>query len=190
MTDLHAVLHVSRSASLKDIKKAYRNLALKFHPDLNPPHRRKEVEQQFIKITEAYNTLTELKMREESRPRHSNVQYNHSYHQPPTSSPHSRQDPFKSARRPHYQGSNFDTKTWKAWHYGENTIWVDAVQHRSRNIDANEGPTKHQAFFIKKRQSLVSAGGINQKVRDNLHQRRSDRVNNTRQRRADDCVIM
>lgn len=190
MTDFYRVLNVSRSASLKDIKKAYRQLALKFHPDLNPPHRRKEVEQQFILITEAYNMLTEMKTREETRPTHSNVQYNHSYGASTGGfSSASGFNQSNTTRRPHYRGSDFDTKTWKAWHYGEDTIWVDAVQHRSRS--SGEAPTKHQAYFMKKRQQAVmKSGGINQEVRDNLHQMRSDRINNVRRKANDDCVVM
>ncbi len=53
--DYYEVLGVSRSASEKDIKKAYRKLARKYHPDINPGS--KEAEAKFKEISEAYEVL-------------------------------------------------------------------------------------------------------------------------------------
>ena len=55
MADFYNVLGVERSASDDDIKKAYRKLAMKFHPDRN--NGSSEAEEKFKEITEAYDVL-------------------------------------------------------------------------------------------------------------------------------------
>ncbi len=60
--DYYEVLGVGRDASVDEIKKAYRKLALKFHPDRNPGNR--EAEEQFKEATEAYEVLREKEKRE------------------------------------------------------------------------------------------------------------------------------
>jgi molecular chaperone DnaJ len=60
--DYYATLNVSRSATADEIKKAYRKLAMKFHPDKNPGD--KKAEESFKEITEAYEILSDTKKRE------------------------------------------------------------------------------------------------------------------------------
>ena len=55
------VLGVSRDASEKDIKKAYRRVAMKFHPDRNPDD--KEAEDKFKEANEAYEVLSDAQKR-------------------------------------------------------------------------------------------------------------------------------
>jgi molecular chaperone DnaJ len=55
MADFYHVLGVVRTASDEDIKKAYRKLAMQFHPDRN--NGSKEAEERFKAITEAYDVL-------------------------------------------------------------------------------------------------------------------------------------
>ncbi|RME78730.1 molecular chaperone DnaJ [Candidatus Woesearchaeota archaeon] len=55
------ILGVSKSASKEEIKRAYKRLALKYHPDRNPGN--KEAEEQFKKINEAASVLTDDKKR-------------------------------------------------------------------------------------------------------------------------------
>jgi len=59
--DYYAILGVDRKAGLADIKKAYRKLARKFHPDLNPGD--KAAEAKFKEIQEAYSVLSDPKKR-------------------------------------------------------------------------------------------------------------------------------
>ena len=53
--DYYEVLGVSKDADAKEIKKAYRKLAMKYHPDKNPGD--KEAEEKFKEINEAYEVL-------------------------------------------------------------------------------------------------------------------------------------
>lgn len=55
--DLYIVLGVERGASLDDIKRAYKRLARRFHPDINPGDR--TAAQHFRQIAEAYETLSD-----------------------------------------------------------------------------------------------------------------------------------
>jgi curved DNA-binding protein len=56
--DYYKILGLEKNASLDDIKKAYRKLALKHHPDRNPADKKK-AEEQFKKISEAYAVLSD-----------------------------------------------------------------------------------------------------------------------------------
>ncbi|MBC8014028.1 MAG: J domain-containing protein, partial [Methyloceanibacter sp.] len=53
--DLYSILGVAKTASAGDITKAYRKLAKKLHPDLNPGD--KAAEEKFKKITAAYGIV-------------------------------------------------------------------------------------------------------------------------------------
>ena len=55
--DYYEVLGVSRNASKEDIKKAYRKLAMQYHPDRNPGD--KEAEEKFKEAAEAYEVLSD-----------------------------------------------------------------------------------------------------------------------------------
>jgi molecular chaperone DnaJ len=59
--DYYQILGVARGAALPDIKKAYRKLARKYHPDLNPGD--KTAEARFKEIQEAYSVLSDSKKR-------------------------------------------------------------------------------------------------------------------------------
>src|SRR4026208_1150993 len=60
--DYYEVLGVKRDASQDQIKQAYRKLARKFHPDLNPGD--KAAEERFKELQEAYDTLSDKENRE------------------------------------------------------------------------------------------------------------------------------
>jgi curved DNA-binding protein len=60
--DYYALLGVSKSASMEEIKKAFRKLAVKYHPDRNPGD--KAAEERFKEISEAYEVLSDKEKRQ------------------------------------------------------------------------------------------------------------------------------
>lgn len=56
MKDYFSILHISDTADLDDVKRAYRNLAKKYHPDKNAA---KEAASMFVEINEAYEFLSD-----------------------------------------------------------------------------------------------------------------------------------
>ncbi len=62
--DYYETLGLDRSATDKEIKAAYRKLARKWHPDLHPAAEKKEAEEKFKKINEAYEVLKDPEKRE------------------------------------------------------------------------------------------------------------------------------
>ena len=60
--DYYEVLGVNRDASEDDLKKAYRRLAMKYHPDRNPDDA--DAEEKFKEASEAYEVLTDAEKRQ------------------------------------------------------------------------------------------------------------------------------
>src|SRR5262245_50815174 len=60
--DLYIILDVGRTASLNEIKRAFRRLARRYHPDINPGDH--QAEDLFKRITEAYDVLSDASKRQ------------------------------------------------------------------------------------------------------------------------------
>jgi len=60
--DYYEVLGIPRNATPEQIKKAYRKLARKYHPDVNPD--KAEAEEKFKELSEAYEVLMDSQKRQ------------------------------------------------------------------------------------------------------------------------------
>jgi len=61
----YEILEVPETATIEEIKKSYRRLSLKYHPDRHPPNLKHEMEEKFKKISEAYEVLGDEQRKEE-----------------------------------------------------------------------------------------------------------------------------
>ena len=62
--DYYEMLGVPKAASAEEIKKAYREMALKFHPDRVPAEQKKDAEERFKEISESYAVLSDSQKRD------------------------------------------------------------------------------------------------------------------------------
>ncbi|KAF5801551.1 putative DnaJ domain, Chaperone J-domain superfamily [Helianthus annuus] len=60
---LYDLLGISENVTLSEIKHAYKKMALKYHPDVSPPDRVEEYTMKFIRVQEAYETLSDPEAR-------------------------------------------------------------------------------------------------------------------------------
>lgn len=112
--DYYEILGIKKDASKQEIKKAYRKLALKYHPDKNPS---KEAEEKFKEISEAYAVLYD----EEKRKLYD--QYGHSG----IDQQFSQEDIFRNADfRDIFRGMGFDSSG-----FGFEDIFESFFGHRS-----------------------------------------------------------
>jgi len=61
--DYYQILNINRKATNKEISAAYRKLARKWHPDLHPADEKKEAEEKFKQVNEAYEVLKDVEKR-------------------------------------------------------------------------------------------------------------------------------
>src|SRR5579864_9313099 len=59
--DYYEILLIEKNASVDEVKRAYRKLAMQYHPDKNPDN--KEAEEKFKEATEAYEVLSDTDKR-------------------------------------------------------------------------------------------------------------------------------
>ncbi len=78
--DYYEILGVSKDATNEEIKRAYRKLAMQYHPDKAPADKKKEYEEKFKEISEAYAVLSDKEKRAQyDRFGHSGIDGRYSY---------------------------------------------------------------------------------------------------------------
>ena len=90
--DYYQVLGVARTASADDIKKAYRRLALQWHPDRHPAEGRDAAETKFKSISEAYEVLSDPEKRKRYDELGASWQQGQEFRPPPGGSRMSREE--------------------------------------------------------------------------------------------------
>src|SRR5437762_12683096 len=106
MDDPYKILGVEKTASEGEIRAAYRKLAKKHHPDLNPG--KKEAEETFKAATGAYELLTD----KDKRARFDRGEIDASGAETQPQRPFYRDfgdDPGREKYRPHFDGGGFDS---------------------------------------------------------------------------------
>ncbi|KAF5746289.1 chaperone protein dnaJ 20 chloroplastic-like isoform X1 [Tripterygium wilfordii] len=115
------LLGTSETATLSDIKRAYKKLARKYHPDLSPPDRVEENTKVFIQVREAYETLSDPNVRalydmDMARGRGLHL-------------------PYSAGKKFTYkQGLDYEKDAWKNWWQ----IQLRELHRRSKNGDSGE----------------------------------------------------
>ena len=78
--DYYEVLGIARTSSPEEIKRVYRQLAMQWHPDRVPAEKKKEAEERFKEISEAYAVLSDPQKREQyDRMGHAGIDGQYSY---------------------------------------------------------------------------------------------------------------
>jgi curved DNA-binding protein CbpA len=145
--DYYKVLQIPRTASLDQIKKAYRSLALSLHPDVTHGDKKKEI--QFKEVVEAFETLSDTALRSLYDSRFG------------IGSPGSRFDSTSSysrrtstSYRPTAKSTQavsseqFNMEVWNAWHYGDNAVVSEAVKQTRSWMEDERSP--HKSYYEKK----------------------------------------
>ncbi|MBD2021403.1 DnaJ domain-containing protein [Leptolyngbya sp. FACHB-36] len=121
--DFYAILGVTKTASADDIKKAFRRLARKYHPDMNPGD--KAAEARFKEVSEAYEVLSDS----EKRQKYDRFgQYWKQAGPQPGSSPFGSGNPFGGN-----SNSNVDFDSFEFGEYGSFDDFINALLGRMGN---------------------------------------------------------
>jgi molecular chaperone DnaJ len=147
MNDLYQVLGISKSATADEIKKAYRNLAFKYHPDRNPGD--KAAEDKFKQINEAYSVLGD----ETKRSQYDRYGSAENY-----SGQQAAQNPYGHNGYGSYQNSGEDFWDWFA-NGSQNTdkryTYSWSSEHKS-----HRSPTKGESWSMLIQKGLLFLAGI------------------------------
>ena len=144
MTDYYADLGVSKNASADEIKKAYRKLAFKYHPDQNPGD--KAAEEKFKKITAAYDVLGD----EEKRRQYDNGGFN------PFEQAYSSNQTNQSYQNTYTQGQDFWSWFTNAYNAGNQRQqqqaenWQEQYTQYSNNTEYEQEHTHRYTYRYSK----------------------------------------
>ncbi len=162
-TDLYHVLGVPRTASADEIKKAYRKLALKYHPDQNPGN--KVAEDKFKEINAAYSVLgDEQKRAQYDRYGSADAYASSSSRGQSASTGTYTNDPFWDWFTQQTTASSNDTKYTYRWSSSGNPFQQGDDSFRSDNSFFRRretgSVTRKEAFSMLIRNAVTFAAGV------------------------------
>jgi len=134
--DYYELLGVPRKVSLKDLRVAYRKLARKYHPDLNPGD--KSAEEKFKQIQEAYEVLSDTKKRQMYD------QFGFNVPGPGGGSPPGAGQAGQSAEDIHFDFGGFDFGGGGAQGGGAGTSFRDLFSQFFRGANAAQAPQERE----------------------------------------------
>ncbi|HUI31211.1 MAG TPA: molecular chaperone DnaJ [Candidatus Acidoferrales bacterium] len=149
--DYYEILGVLKSASVDDVKKAYRKLAMQYHPDRNPGN--KEAEEKFKEATEAYEVLSDQDKRSRyDRFGHEGVRMGTDFHDWTNTNPNDIFSVFNDLFGGGFGGSIFDDL------FGAGT--------RSRSRGSHAGGERGTDLKISVKLTMEEiAGGVEKKIK-------------------------
>ncbi|MCR5698315.1 MAG: DnaJ domain-containing protein [Treponemataceae bacterium] len=118
MEDLYKILGVEKTATQDQLKKAYRKLAMQYHPDRNPGD--KNAEEMFKKINEAYSILSDEEKRKQYD-LYGNEQYN------------ARQYQYQNDSQANYSYYYQDNPFEQWFRENQNRDWSEQYEQNTRN---------------------------------------------------------
>ena len=131
--DLYVILGVPQGATVADIKRAYRRLARRFHPDINPGDNAAEA--RFRQILEAYETLTDPDRRHRYDAGHA--------------------EPQSERRTSGFEGFDFSSRgSDHSGTFGDLFAEVLSEHHARRGAPPNRGADLHQTMTLSFEESL------------------------------------
>lgn len=149
--DLYKVLSISRTASLAEIKNAYRSWALQLHPDVTGNDAAKAAK--FQVITNAYNTLSDDSARRAYDRTIGNQRVSHggSKSSGTSGSRYASPNPRVVRTSRPVSSEHFNMAVWNAWHYGDNAVAQSSVNRNSwMNMKANS----HQSYYNRRARNM------------------------------------
>lgn len=143
MDDLYQTLGVSKDSSSDEIKKAYRNLAFKYHPDRNQGD--KNAEELFKKINEAYSVLGDQTKRRQ-------------YDEYGTTDSSSSKTQYQNAYQNQY--SYYSNDPFREWMNGSDEDSTNSTYYWTNRRPRETNYTKSQAWGLLFSKALLAALGF------------------------------
>lgn len=172
--DLYKILKISKNATKDEIKKSYRKLAIKYHPDKNPND--KESENKFKKIADAYSILSDEKKRKEYDMfgnQNENINFHHSNIDPNIifnnffSNSNSSNVQFSFSNNDSYTFNNLESNPFDFFNNGIfNNDFFNKNSNNVRNIKRNSYK-KIIKYRIKKGTKILTIN-LNNKSKNNM----------------------
>ena len=147
--DYYRVLNVAKTASLEEIKAAYRKLALKYHPDLCQGADKTAAEDAFKNITIAYQTLSRNKAEYDNSigNRHSNWNPGAQYGRYSRGRATATSSGASVGSSGPVTRDQFNVEEWNAWHYGDNAVAQPSVRRWNSRNGWVDPTNKHQSYY-------------------------------------------